>query len=133
MSTIQTSVSTVRSGSRVLSTSLFIVAVGVLAQAAFAGLFLSGTGGARQFHLWTGVVLPYFGLVPTVSAWAASRRGRVTRTVATWTTLLTVALWVQEALGHMPFAVSTAIHVPLGVSLFGCALILGVAARRLGA
>ncbi|HEX7100855.1 MAG TPA: hypothetical protein VF377_16660 [Acidimicrobiia bacterium] len=123
----------VRSRGRVLSTTLFIVAAGVLTQAAFAGLFISGTGVARQFHLWTGVMLPYFALVPTFSAWTNRRRGQVTGRVAAWTTLLMFALWVQEALGHMPFAVTTAIHVPLGVSLFAGSLLLAIAARRSGA
>ena len=46
-----------------------------------------------------------------------------------WTTALVVGLWVQEALGHMPFPVATVIHVPLGV-LFALPLVLVVVARR---
>jgi len=37
-------------------------------------------------------------------------------------------IWVQEALGHMPWPVTTVIHVPLGVLLFALALGLTFAA-----
>jgi hypothetical protein len=41
-------------------------------------------------------------------------------------------LSVQSMLGHMPFAVSTAIHVPLGVGLFAATVILAIASSRAG-
>ncbi|MGH8952027.1 MAG: hypothetical protein ACRDX9_11435, partial [Acidimicrobiia bacterium] len=50
--------------------------------------------------------------------------------VVTGAILLPVALWVQEALGHMPFAVSTAVHVPLGVAIFGSSVVLALAAGQ---
>lgn len=37
---------------------------------------------------------------------------------------------VQEVLGHLPAAVSTAVHVPLGVTLFGWSILLTVAPVR---
>lgn len=124
----------VRTKGRLLSTSLFIVSAAVLAQASFAGMFISGTAGwAREFHLWTGSVLPYFALVPAFSAWARARSGQVSGRIAALITTLTAAIWVQDVLGHMPFPVSTAVHVPLGVALFAGSLLLGVVARRAGA
>lgn len=44
--------------------------------------------------------------------------------------VLPVVLWLQEALGHMPFPVSTAIHVPSGVGLFGGSIVLALVAGR---
>lgn len=118
---------------RLLSTSLFLAAAGVLAQALTAGLFLSGTGDARLTHVIVAAILPYVAIVPAVSAWRRSRGKVVTRGFAVAATVLMVGLWVQEALGHMPFPVSTAIHVPLGVLLFALPLHLAVSARRIGA
>lgn len=109
-----------------LSISLFAIAGGVLAQALLAGLFLSGVGDARLVHAIVGAVVPYVAIVPVVSAWRGSRDGCVTRGVATGATVLLIGLWVQEALGHMPLPITTAIHVPLGVLLFALALLLGM-------
>ena len=119
-----------RMASRLLSASLFLIAAGVLLQAVLAGLFLSGTGGASMTHVIVGAVLPYLAIVPAVSSWRRERRGIVTKGFAVAATLLLVALWVQEALGHMPFPVTTAVHVPLGVLLFSLALHLAFHARR---
>ena len=113
-----------------LSTSLFLIAGGVLLQALLAGLFLTGSAEARLTHVIVGAVLPYLAIVPVVAAWRRARQGAVTRRVAVGATLLLVALWVQEALGHMPFPVTTVIHVPLGVLLFGLALQLGLRTRH---
>lgn len=118
---------------RVLSTTLYLVAAGVLLQALTAGLFLSATADARMLHLIVAAILPYLAIVPTVSAWRKRTRKVVTKAFAVAATLLMVALWVQEALGHMPFPVSTAIHVPLGVLLFALSSHLAVDARRAGA
>ena len=117
---------------RVLSTSLFLVAGGVLLQALLAGLFITGNAGARLTHIIVGAVLPYLAFVPVFVAWRRVREGMVTGRLAAGATLLLVALWVQEALGHMPFRVSTIIHVPLGVLLFSLSLHLGLEARRTG-
>ena len=113
----------------VLSVSLYAVAAGVLAQAVLAGLFLSTVGEARLIHVFVGAVLPYMAIVPAVSAWRRARDGVVTRGFATAATVLLVGLWVQEALGHMPFPVTTVIHVPLGVLLFALALLLAIRAH----
>lgn len=118
--------------SRLLSTSLLVVTCLIGAQAAFAGLFLSGTGAGRALHLWTGSALPYVGLVPAVAVWGRAEAGIVSRRFAGAVTALVAALWIQDALGHMPFAVTTAIHIPLGVALFGATLMTALEARRRG-
>jgi hypothetical protein len=118
---------------RLLSTALFLIAGGVLIQALTAGFFISGTANTRLLHVIVAAILPYLAIVPTVSAWRKTRRGVVNGRFAVWTTLLLVGMWVQEALGHMPFPVTTVIHVPFGVLLFALPLQLAVGARRAGA
>ena len=117
-------------GHAVLWTSLFVVAGGVLLQALLAGLFITGVGAARLTHVIVGAVLPYLAIVPAVAAWRRARQGTVTRGLATGATLLLVLLWVQEALGHMPFDVATVVHVPLGVILFSLSLHLALRVRH---
>lgn len=112
--------------------SLFLVTGGVLLQALLAGLFISGTAGARMTHIIVGAVLPYLAIVPAVTAWRRARQDVVTGGFAWGATLLLVALWVQEALGHMPFPIATIIHVPLGVLLFGLSLHLALRAGHAG-
>lgn len=116
--------------SRTLSDALFVIAAGVAAQAALAGMFLSGTGAARTIHLWIGSLLPYFGIWPACAAWGQAKDGTISRRWAWAITATAAGLWVQDALGHMPFPVTTAIHVPLGVLLFGAALVSGIETRR---
>lgn len=116
-----------------LSTSLFICAALVAAQGAFAGMFLSGTGVGRALHLWTGFALPYLGFIPMFTVRSRVKDGRVSNRWGWVIFGFTLALWVQEALGHMPFPVTTAIHVPLGVCLFGVGLAGALEARRRGA
>ena len=118
---------------RLLSATLFLIAVGVLTQALTAGLFISGTGDTRMLHIIVAAALPYLAIIPTASAWRKRGRRALTKSFAVWTTVSMVALWVQEALGHMPFPVATAIHVPLGVLLFSLSLLLGASAWRSGA
>jgi heme A synthase len=118
---------------RLLSTTLFLIASGVLVQALTAGFFISGTANTRMLHIIVAAILPYLAIVPTVSAWRRRGRGVMTTNLAVWTTLLMVGLWVQEALGHMPFPVTTVIHVPLGVILFALPLLLATSAYRAGA
>ena len=114
--------------SRVLTGSLYVVVAAVLTQAILAGLFISATAEARLAHLIVGSSLPWFAIIPAVSAFR--RRRNLDQRVVTGAILLPVALWVQEALGHMPFAVSTAVHVPLGVAIFAGSVVLALAAGR---
>lgn len=119
---------------RLLSISLFAIAGGLLVQATLAGMFFTTAAReARLAHIIVGAVLPYLAIIPTVSAWRRAGSRSLTRGFAWAVTLLLVLLWVQEALGHMPFPVSTVIHVPLGVTLFCLALHLGLRARGAGA
>jgi hypothetical protein len=112
-----------------LGVSLYLIAAGILTQATLAGLFISGTAGARMTHVVVGAVLPYLAIVPVVSAWRRVTLGTVPRYVALWSTLLLIGLCAQEALGHMPFPVTTVIHVPLGVALFALSLLLAMATK----
>ena len=110
----------------VLSALLVIVALGVFTQAILAGVFISETTPIKFVHLVVGSVLPVFAIVPAVVAWVRAAQGAVTKGFAGLTTLLVVALWVQEALGHVSFPVTTAVHVPLGVLLFAGSTALAV-------
>lgn len=108
----------------------FVVAAGVLIQAVLAGLFLPVSGAARGVHLIVGSLLPLVALALPVAAWSERRRGRASRRLFWAATALPFVLWVQEGLGHMPEPVTTAVHVPLGVSLLTYAVLLGLATRR---
>ncbi|MFA9431783.1 hypothetical protein [Egicoccus sp. AB-alg2] len=113
-----------------LTIALAAVAAGVLTQAILAGGFLGGAGGARIGHAFVGFLLPCVALVPAVLAFV--ERGR--RDVPGWAVIgaaaLPVLLWIQNTLGHLPFAPATAIHVPLGVSLFGLSVALTIVSAR---
>lgn len=113
-----------------LGGSLYVIAAGILTQALLAGFFLSGFPAARMTHVIVGAILPYLAIVPTVSAWRRANAGLVPRYVAVGSTVLLVGLWVQEALGHMPFPVTTVIHVPLGVLLFWLSFHLAMTTLR---
>lgn len=101
-----------------LAGSLYAIAAGILTQAILAGFFLSGTSQARMTHVILGAVLPYVAILPTASSWRRSAAGLIPRGVAVGSTVLLIGLWAQEALGHMPFPITTIVHVPLGVLLF---------------
>lgn len=110
--------------------ALTTITVAVLVQAAAAGLFLSGTGGARLVHTWVGSLLPYGAIVVAVIAGIHHRRGTCPPGVARATYALPVLLWVQMALGHVPAAATTAVHVPLGVALAIYPVVLAMLAWR---
>lgn len=113
-----------------LAGALLVIAAGILVQASLAGLFVSDVAEVKRVHLWVGLALPIAAIVPTVIAWVHVARRRVSAGFAGLVTALLVGLWVQDALGHMPFDVSTAVHVPLGVLLFGLSAALGIRALR---
>jgi hypothetical protein len=119
-----------RRRSNVLAGLCYAVAAGVLTQAVLAGLFLSGVHGARMVHLVVGWLLPYFALVVAAVGLVQRRRGHATRNVAAAAAVLPVALWIQEVLGALPAPITTAIHVPFGVTLFAYAILLGLASSR---
>lgn len=115
---------------RALSALLWVVALGVLAQAALAGLFLSVMGGARLPHLVVGSLLPFLALVVAVVGGVAWSRRQVSPAVGLGAVTLPVLLWVQSALGHLPAPVTTAVHVPLGTALLAHVVVLALRARR---
>jgi hypothetical protein len=95
----------VRSSSSTLTILLWIVAASILTQAMLAGLFISATAPVLLAHTIVGSLLPWFAIAPAVVAFR--RRRILDQRVATGSILLPVGLWLQETLGHMPFAVST--------------------------
>jgi hypothetical protein len=112
-------------GSRGLTVLLWAVSALILTQAILAGLFISTAAPARTAHLIVGSVLPWLAIAPAAVAFAVRRR--LHPPVVTGAILLPVGLWAQETLGHMPFDVSTAIHVPFGVALFATSVVLALA------
>ena len=99
-------------------------------QASFAGLFLSVIPDARFWHMIFGAFLGYFALALVPVAIVQRRRRRCASWIAVGAGLVPVLVWVQEALGHMPFPITTAVHVPLGVALLAYVVVLAVAANR---
>lgn len=119
-----------RAPSPLLTALLWVVAMGVLVQAALAGSFIGGLANLRLAHTILGWLLPFIAIAPAVVA--LSHRGVLSRGVVVGSAGLPVALWVQEMLGHMPGATATAVHVPLGVLLFGGSLALAITSNRPG-
>jgi hypothetical protein len=119
-----------RRHSKALAGLCYAVAAGIFTQAVLAGLFLSGVQGARMVHLIVGWLLPYFALAVAAVGLVQRRRGTTSRNVAIGAAALPVALWIQEVLGALPAPATTAIHVPLGVALFGYSILLGLASTR---
>lgn len=107
--------------SRRLAVALGVVTVAVLVQAALAGGFLSGED-TRTAHTVLGSLLPWYALVPALLA--VRRRSWLPAGVCAGAVVLPVLLWVQMVLGHVPWSGGTALHVPLGVLLFGGSLLL---------
>jgi hypothetical protein len=96
---------------------LWPLAVSVLAQAIFAGLFLDGNDAWRDWHAAKGmVVLPLLALVQAVLAVLVWRPGRGPGWPATASVGLLLALLLQIAMGQ---AGQLGVHVPLGVAIFG--------------
>ena len=119
-----------RPPSRGLTVMLFVVAAGILIQAVLAGVFISGVANLRLAHAIVGSALLWIGLAPGIIALASRAASRLPGTVRVGSVLLTIGLWVQNALGHMPFATSTALHVPLGTVLSTGAFALAIGSLR---
>ncbi len=125
-----TTMTTTRSRTPVLGAFLALLAAGVLTQAALAGMFLSVSPGIQFVHMLVGSALPWIAIVPTVIAWVRAGQRAIPASFAVLVTLLTLGFWVQDALGHMGFPVTIAVHVPLGVVLFAGSTALAIAAFR---
>jgi hypothetical protein len=93
-------------------------ALGVLAQAALAGQFLSGLEDPVVFHAWTAWAILVVSLAQVALAVAASFGG-----APLWFMLTSVFVLLAEALqtgtGYGRFL---GVHIPLGVVLFGLVL-----------
>ncbi len=93
-------------------------ALGVLAQAVFAGQFLSGVESPVVFHAWTAWAILVLALAQVALSVAASFSGG-----PVWFMLASVFVLVAEALqtgtGYGRFL---GVHIPLGVVLFGVVL-----------
>jgi cytochrome bd-type quinol oxidase subunit 2 len=102
---------------RAMRLVLWLLAVSVLAQAILAGLFLDGHDAWRDWHATSGMVLlPILALVQVVLAVLVWRSGRGPSWPAIASVGLLVAILLQIAMGQ---ASQLAVHVPLGVAIFG--------------
>ena len=96
---------------------LWLLAVSVLAQAVLAGLFLDGNDAWRDWHAANGMVLlPLLALVQVVLAILVWRPTRGPGWPAIASVGLLVAILLQITMGQ---AGQLAVHVPLGVAIFG--------------
>jgi heme A synthase len=103
--------------------------VAVFAQAVFAGLFLDGGDAWRGWHATNGMlVLPLLALVQVVLAVLVWRRGRGPGWLTVASVGLLVALLVQNVMGMTS---QVAVHVPLGLAIFGLIGTLLARARTL--
>jgi hypothetical protein len=104
-----------------------------LTQAVLAGQFISGVRNAIPAHGAVGGLLELTSLVLLIVAIAHRVAGERSRVALAGSLTLAVALNAQAALGWMPGAVPTAVHVPLGVGIFAGAVALLIALVRRGA
>jgi hypothetical protein len=101
---------------RPLHLLLRLLAVLVFAQPVFAGLFLDGFEGWRDWHEVNAVVILGLTLVAAVLGILVWRPGRGSGRVALAATVLFVATFFQTGFGETGQA---AVHVPLGVAILG--------------
>lgn len=102
---------------RAMRVVLWLLAVSLLAQVIFAGLFLDGHDAWRNWHAANGMVLlPLLALVQVVLAVVVWRPGRGPGWPAIASVGLLVAILLQIAMGQ---AGLLAVHVPLGVAIVG--------------
>jgi len=114
---------------RVMHVVLGLLAVAVFAQAVLAGLFLDGGDAWRGWHAINGMlVLPLLALIQVVLAVLMWRRSRGPGWLAVASLGLLLALLVQSVLGMTG---QVAVHVPLGMAVFGLVGTLLVRARTL--
>jgi heme A synthase len=114
---------------RAMPVVLGLLAVAVFAQAVLAGLFLDGGDAWRGWHALNGMlVLPLLALVQVGLAVLVWRRGRGPGWLPITSVVLLLTLVIQSALGMTS---QVAIHVPLGVAIFGLTGTLLVRTRAL--
>jgi hypothetical protein len=109
---------------------LWLLAVSVFAQPVFAGLFLDGHDAWRDWHATNGMlVLPLLALTQVVLAVLVWRPGRAPGWLPLASVGLLLAIIGQNLLGMNG---QLALHVPLGVAIFGLVATLLVGTRNLG-
>ncbi len=115
---------------RAMRVVLWLLAVAVFAQAVLAGLFLDGGDAWRGWHAINGMLLllPLLALVQVVLAVLVWRRGHGPSWLAIASVGLLLALLVQNVMGQTS---QLAVHLPLGVAIFGLVGTLLVGARTL--
>jgi hypothetical protein len=100
----------------------------ILAQAAFAGQFLAGDGAWVRVHEANAGIIHMVGFFQLVLAVLVWRPGRGPG----WPALASLALLLAEELQlGFGYARILALHVPLGVAIFGLAVAILVGTRRL--
>jgi hypothetical protein len=113
---------------RAMQVVLWLLAVAVFAQAVLAGLFLDGGNGWRAWHATNGMlVLPLLALTQVVLAVLVWRRGPGPG----WLTVASLGLLAVLVQNVMGMTSQVAVHVPLGVAIFGLIGTLLVRARIL--
>lgn len=114
---------------RVMSVVPRLLVVAVFAQAVLAGLFLDGGDTWRGWHATNGMLLlPLLALIQMVLAVLVWRRGHGPGWLAIASVGLLLAVLVQSVLGMTS---QVAVHVPLGLAIFGLVGTLLVGARTL--
>jgi hypothetical protein len=100
----------------------------VLAQAAFAGRYLGGDAASLRLHERNAELIVTLALVQLVLAVLVWRPGRGPG----WPALASLVLWLAEV-AQMAFGYgrTLAVHVPLGVAIFGLTVALSLATWRL--
>ena len=108
---------------------LWLLAVAVFAQAVLAGLFLDGSDSWRDWQAINGMlVLPLLALAQVVMVVLVWRGGHGPGWLTVVSVGLLVALLVQNVMGMTS---QVAVHVPLGLAIFGLVATLLVRARTL--
>lgn len=77
-----------------------------------------------------GSALQWVGIAASIIVLASPSRATFSTVLKAGTHALTLGLWIQSALGHMPFPTGTVVHVPLGSLLVAGSFALAVASLR---
>ena len=100
----------------------------VLAQAAFAGRYLSGDAAGLRLHERNAELIVTLALVQLILAALVWRPGRG----PAWPALASLALWLAEvAQMSLGYGRVLGVHVPLGVAIFGLTVALAIGTWRL--
>ncbi len=102
-------------------------AVALLALALLAGLALSGSKAALEAHMAVGGATILLSIIQAVAALLLRRSGQIPRWPVVASVGFVIGDAVQMAAGRLQLF---ALHLPLGVGLFGAAIGLAIYARR---